>query len=133
KRGPPAFPAKGAAVAASLDTAGSPRGAGHPALPRRKPLPHVKALGARPAKPRRPPVVDLEKFSVAARPGRPIRPATESPRSTQPGLPNHCLPRHRGEDEIYDDVEPVGLLGRGRGFPLPSVSRPPAHPRPRGG
>ncbi|KFQ72755.1 hypothetical protein N335_13916, partial [Phaethon lepturus] len=113
--------------------AGSPHGTGHPALPRRKPLPHVKALGVRPAKPRRPPVVDLEKFSVAARPGMPVRPALEPPRSAQPGLPNHCLPHHRDEDEIYDDVEPVGLLRRGQGFLLPPMSRQPAYPRPRGG
>ncbi|KAM6039971.1 PML-RARA-regulated adapter molecule 1 isoform 2-T2 [Theristicus caerulescens] len=146
-KGAPAVPAKGAAVAASLDTAGSAHGAGHPALPRRKPLPHVKALGARPAKPRRPPVVDLEKFNVAARPGTPVHPAKKSPRSTQPGylkpgyvasaparFPPRDAPSVTGnEDEIYDDVEPVGLLGRGQGFPLPSVSRPPAHPRPRGG
>ncbi|KFQ51948.1 hypothetical protein N334_08880, partial [Pelecanus crispus] len=114
-------------------------GTGHPALPRRKPLPQVKVLGARPAKPPRPPVVDLEKFGAVAHPGTPIRPATEPPKSTQPapsaaaGLPNRCLPHHRDEDEIYDDVEPVGLLRRGQGFLLPPVSRPPAYPRPRGG
>ncbi|KFO78523.1 hypothetical protein N303_07008, partial [Cuculus canorus] len=115
----------------------------HPSGPRRKPLPHVKALGARPAKPRRPPVVDLEKFGVAPHPGMPVRPVTEPPRSAQPGtarhsqapakLPNHSLPHHRGEDEIYDDVEPVGLLRSGQGFLLPPMSRPPVHPRPRGG
>ncbi|XP_053906163.1 LOW QUALITY PROTEIN: PML-RARA-regulated adapter molecule 1 [Cuculus canorus] len=38
-----------------------------------------------------------------------------------------------GEDEIYDDVEPVGLLRSGQGFLLPPMSRPPVHPRPRGG
>ncbi|XP_072701967.1 PML-RARA-regulated adapter molecule 1 [Ciconia boyciana] len=37
------------------------------------------------------------------------------------------------EDEIYDDVEPVGLLRRGQGFLQPSMSRPPAYPRPGGG
>jgi len=92
----PAVPAKGAVVAASSDAAGGPRGAGHPALPRRKPLPHVKALGARPAKPRRPPVVDLEKFGVAACPGMPVRPAMEPPRSAQPGTARHLhVPRRR--------------------------------------
>lgn len=49
------------------------------------------------------------------------------------GLPNRCLPHRRDEDEVYDDVEPVGLLQRGQGFPLPPVSRPPAYPSPRGG
>ncbi|KFP60750.1 hypothetical protein N322_13592, partial [Cariama cristata] len=108
-------------------------GTGHPALPRRKPLPHVKALGARPAKPRRPPVVDLEKFSAAACPGTPVHPATEPRRSAQLGLPNRCLPRCRDEDEIYDDVEPVGLLRRGQGFLLPTMSQPPVYPCPGGG
>ncbi|KFV13960.1 hypothetical protein N340_09125, partial [Tauraco erythrolophus] len=132
-KGAPAAPAKGTALAASLDAAGSPFGTGHPALPRRKPLPHVRALGARPAKPRRPPVVDLEKFAAAARPRLPVCPATEPPRSAQLGLPNRHLPRHRDEDEVYDDVEPIGLLRRGQGFPLPSPSRLPAYPRPGGG
>lgn len=85
-KGAPAVPAKGAAVTASLDAAGSSRRTGHPVLPRRKPLPHVKVLGAKPAKPRRPPVVDLEKFGAAARAGKPVHPATEPPRSAQPGM-----------------------------------------------
>lgn len=58
---------------------------GHPAQPLRKPLPHIKALGARPTKPRRPPVVDLEKFGASAHPGTPIHPATEPPRGAQLG------------------------------------------------
>ncbi|KGL89663.1 hypothetical protein N301_14587, partial [Charadrius vociferus] len=140
-KGSPAVPAKGAAVAGSLDAAGRPPGAGHPALPRRKPLPHVKALGSRPAKPRRPPVVDLEKFGAATRPATPVHPATEPPRNAQlgggavaaTGLPNCCLPRHRDEDEIYDDVESVGVPRRGQDVLVPSMSRPPAHPHPGGG
>ncbi|KFW91438.1 hypothetical protein N336_01902, partial [Phalacrocorax carbo] len=132
-KGAPVVPAKGTAAAASLDAAGSPHGSGHPGPPRRKPLPHIRVLGARPAKPRRPPVVDLEKFGAAAHPGKPIHPATEPPRSAQLGLLNRCLPRHRDEEEIYDDVEPVGLLRSDQGFLLPPVSRPPAHPHPRGG
>lgn len=52
---------------------------------------------------------------------------------TATGLPNRHLPCCRGEDEIYDDVEPVRLLRRGQGFLLPSVSRPPAYPRSGGG
>ncbi|KFQ39699.1 hypothetical protein N332_05844, partial [Mesitornis unicolor] len=130
-KGAPVVPAKGGAVAASLGAAGSPRG--QPALPRRKPLPHVKTLGARPAKPRRPPAVDLGRFGEAACPGMPIHPAMEPPRRAQPGLPNHCLPHRREEDEVYDDVEPIGLLRRGQGFPLPPVSQPPAYPRCGGG
>lgn len=52
---------------------------------------------------------------------------------TAAGLPNRHLPCCRGEDEIYDDVEPVGLLRRGQGFLLPPVSRLPAYPRSGGG
>ncbi|XP_065714388.2 PML-RARA-regulated adapter molecule 1 [Patagioenas fasciata] len=140
-KGAPAVPAKGTAVTASLEAAGSSRRTGRPSLPRRKPLPHVKVLGARPAKPRRPPVVDLEKFGA----GKLVHPATEPPRSAQPGFvkPGHAVsaparsppqgaPSATGdEEEIYDDVEPVGLLRRGQGF-LP-VSRPPPRPRPGGG
>lgn len=51
---------------------------------------------------------------------------------TATGRPNRCLP-HRRDEEIYDDVEPIGLLRRGQGFLLPPVSQPPAHPRPGGG
>ncbi|KFZ46290.1 hypothetical protein N321_08080, partial [Antrostomus carolinensis] len=132
-KGAPEVPAKGAAVAASLDAGGSPHGTGHPALPRRKPLPNIKALGVRPAKPRRPPVVDLGKFGAATCHGTPICPVMEPLRSAQPGLPNRCLPHHREEEEIYDDVEPVGLLRRGQGFPLPTASRPPVYPCSGGG
>lgn len=53
--------------------------------------------------------------------------------SLQSGLPNRCLPRHRDEDEVYDDVESVGVLRRGQDFLVPPVSRPPAYPRPGGG
>ncbi|XP_014817636.1 PREDICTED: PML-RARA-regulated adapter molecule 1 isoform X2 [Calidris pugnax] len=146
-KGSPPVPAKGPAVAASLEAAGRPHGTGHPVVPRRKPLPHVKVLGARPAKPRRPPVVDLEKFGMAAHPATPVRPAMEPLRSTQPGhlkpgnvasaparFPPQDAPTVTGnEDEIYDDVEPVGMPRKGQGFLPPPVSRPPLYPRPRGG
>ncbi|XP_030365240.1 PML-RARA-regulated adapter molecule 1 isoform X1 [Strigops habroptila] len=139
---------KGAAavpVAAPMGAVASPHGMGHPAQPRRKPLPHIKALGARPAKPRRPPVVDLEKFGAPAHPGTPIHPAMEPPRSAQLGhpkpgyaasarFPPQDAPSVRGdEDEIYDDVEPVGLIGRAQGFPLPPTCQPAANRCPRGG
>ncbi|XP_026720995.1 PML-RARA-regulated adapter molecule 1 [Athene cunicularia] len=144
-KGAPAVTAT--ARAASLDTVGSPRGTGHPAPPRRKPLPHSKALGVRPAKPRRPPVVDLEKFRAPACPGTPVHPATEPPRSTHLGYPKpgyvasaparfppQTAPSVAGdEDEIYDDVEPVGLIRKGQGILLPTMSWLPAHPCPRGG
>ncbi|XP_068776198.1 PML-RARA-regulated adapter molecule 1 isoform X2 [Struthio camelus] len=142
-KGAPRVPAKGAAVPASLNASGSTHETKHPALPQRKPLPHIRALGARPAKPRRPPVVDLEKFSAAAHPGVRDRPAAEPLRNAQPGyrylkpdytasgaarFPPQNAPRLIGEeDEIYDDVEPVGLLGGGQGFPLAPASQPPAY------
>ncbi|KFQ55063.1 hypothetical protein N333_00967, partial [Nestor notabilis] len=127
-KGAPAVP-----VAAPMGAVGSPHSMGHPAQPRRKPLPHIKALGARPDKPRRPPVVDLEKFGASAHPGTPIHPAMEPPRSAQLELSNRSLPPHRDEDKIYDDVEPVGLIRRAQGFPLPAMCQPPANPCPRGG
>ncbi|XP_061211814.1 PML-RARA-regulated adapter molecule 1 [Neopsephotus bourkii] len=37
------------------------------------------------------------------------------------------------EDEIYDDVEPAGLIRRAQGFPLSPTCQPPADPCPRGG
>ncbi|XP_037240416.1 PML-RARA-regulated adapter molecule 1 isoform X2 [Falco rusticolus] len=142
-KGAPVVPAKGIAAAAPLDAAGSSRRTGHPAVPRRKPLPHVKVLGVRPAKPRRPPVVDLEKFGVAAHPGTPLCPAVEPPRSTQLGkkrgyvtsalmqFPPQDAPSVTGdEDELYDDVEPTGLLGRGKGFQLSPISQPPVYRHP---
>ncbi|XP_062452235.1 PML-RARA-regulated adapter molecule 1 isoform X2 [Rhea pennata] len=146
-KGSPIVPAKGATVPASLNAAGSTTETRPPALPRRKPLPHIKALGVRPAKPRRPPLVDLEKFSAAAHPGVHSHPATEPSRNTQPSylkpgstasvkarFPPQNAPSLTGEeDEIYDDVEPVGLLGRGQGFPLRAASQPPACSRSGGG
>lgn len=88
-KGAPAVLAKGVAVAAPLLAVGSPQRTEHPALPRRKPLPHVRALGVKPAKPQRPPVVDLAKFRAAAHPGTSVRPATEPPRSAQLGMARH--------------------------------------------
>ncbi|KFW81241.1 hypothetical protein N305_04628, partial [Manacus vitellinus] len=109
-----------------------------PALPQRKPLPPMRVLGVKPAKPWRPPVVDLAKVRAATRPGTPLHPATVPPRSAQlastlPSAPNPALPCHRDEDEIYDDVESLGPPRRNPGVLLPPVSRPPANPRPRGG
>lgn len=115
-KGAPVVPAKGAAVAASLDAAGSLHGTGHPALPRRKPLPHVKALGPSPAKPRRPPVVDLEKFGAAAHPGTPVRPAMEPPRAAQPGTARHLQDPSKGSRLFRKENLPsqsLELLGDG--------------------
>ncbi|XP_064493570.1 PML-RARA-regulated adapter molecule 1 [Pseudopipra pipra] len=146
-KGVPAVPAKGMVVAAPLVAAGSPHHTGLPALPQRKPLPPMRVLGVKPAKPWRPPVVDLAKVRAAARPGTPLHPATVPPRSAQlgplrPGCaapaparsPLQGAPSGAGdEDEIYDDVESVGPPRRNPGVLLPPVSRPPANPRPRGG
>eukprot|EP00076_Gallus_gallus_P011443 XP_004948730.2 PML-RARA-regulated adapter molecule 1 isoform X2 [Gallus gallus] len=125
----PALPAAGAAAAGGI------RGSGHP--PRRKPLPHAAVLGARPAKPRRPPSVDLQKFHKAAPPGEPGRTAA-GPRSAALGYPTPFPPQDAlstagGEEEIYDDVESVELLRRDRSFPPPPAFRPPAHLHPKGG
>lgn len=146
-KGAPAVVAKGAAVADPLLTVGSPQRTEHAALPRRKPLLHVRALGAKPGKPQRPPDVDLAKFRAAAHPGISICPATEPPRRAQqdhlqPGraaamparFPLQDAPGGTGgEDEIYDDVEPVGMARRSPGLLLPSVSQLPVYPCPRGG
>ncbi|KAI1230444.1 hypothetical protein IHE44_0009901, partial [Lamprotornis superbus] len=132
-KGASAVVAKGAAVADPLLAVRSPQRTEHPALPQRKPLPHVRALGVKPGKPRRPPDVDLSKFRAAAHPGTSVCPATEPPRRAQlAALPNHAVPRCRGEDELYDDVEPVGLTRRSPGLLLPSVSQLPVYPCPRG-
>ncbi|XP_056368447.1 PML-RARA-regulated adapter molecule 1 [Oenanthe melanoleuca] len=145
-KGAPAVVAKGAAVADPLLAVGSPQRREHPALPQRKPLPHIRALGVKPGKPRRPADVDLAKFRAAAHPGTAC-PATEPPRRAQldhlqPGcaaavparFPLQGAPGGTGgEDEIYDDVEPVGLARRSPGLVLPSVSQLPVNPCPRGG
>ncbi|XP_048783486.1 PML-RARA-regulated adapter molecule 1 isoform X2 [Lagopus muta] len=125
----PVLPAAGAAAAGGI------RGSGQ--TPRRKPLPHIAVLGARPAKPRRPPGVDLEKFHRAAAPGEPGHTAVGS-RSAVLGYPAPFPPRDAlstagGEEEIYDDVESVELLRRDRSFPPPPTFQPPAHLHPRGG
>ncbi|XP_068029873.1 PML-RARA-regulated adapter molecule 1 isoform X1 [Anomalospiza imberbis] len=88
-KGAPVVLAKGAAAAAPRLAVGSSQRTEHPALPWRKPLPHVRALGVKPGKPRRPPDVDLAKFRAAAHPGKPISPATEPPRSAQLGMARH--------------------------------------------
>uniref|UniRef100_A0A8C0VQC6 PML-RARA regulated adaptor molecule 1 n=2 Tax=Cyanistes caeruleus TaxID=156563 RepID=A0A8C0VQC6_CYACU len=144
-KGVPAVLAKGTAVAAPLLTVGSPQRTEW--VPQRKPLPHVRELGVKPGKPRRPPDVDLAKFRAAAHPGTSIHPATEPPRSAQLGhlqsgyaasvptrFPLQDAPTGIGdEDEIYDDVEPLGLARRSPGLLLPSVSPLPVYPCPRGG
>ncbi|OWK56312.1 PML-RARA-regulated adapter molecule 1 [Lonchura striata] len=146
-KGAPVVLAKGAAAAAPLLAVGSPQRTEHPALPRRKPLPPVRALGVKPGKPRRPPDVDLAKFRAAAHPGKSICPATEPPRSAQLGHPQpgcaasvpawfplQDAPSGTGdEDELYDDVEPVELARRCPGLLLPSVSQLAVYPCPRGG
>lgn len=88
-KGAPAVVAKGAAVADALLTVGSSQRTEHPALPRRKPLLHIRALGVRPGKPQRPPDVDLAKFRAAAHPGTSICPTTEPPRRAQRGTARH--------------------------------------------
>ncbi|XP_038589553.1 FYN-binding protein 1 isoform X1 [Micropterus salmoides] len=87
--------------------------------PKRNPLPNSLALGPAPAKPNRPPKVNLENFKKRAeasddapstfkKPIIPTPPAshpTQPPQTALPSLP----PRHPGtmiqEDEVYDDVD----------------------------
>uniref|UniRef100_A0A8C2T3S0 PML-RARA regulated adaptor molecule 1 n=1 Tax=Coturnix japonica TaxID=93934 RepID=A0A8C2T3S0_COTJA len=79
-------------LGAASPAAGGIRGSGHP--PRRKPLPHAALLGARPAKPRRPPGVDLKKFHRAAPHGEPGRAAAGGCVLQEQLVPSR--PPHRG-------------------------------------
>lgn len=111
-KGAAAVFAKGTAGAAPLLAVRNPQRTEHPALHRRKPLPHVRALGVKPVKPQRPPVVDLAKFRAAAHPGTSIRPATE-PRSAQLGMARH-LEVPQGKELLIQEgkspqLEPAAL------------------------
>lgn len=107
-KGAPAVLAKGPLLAV-----GSPQRTEHPALPRRKPLPHVKELGVKPGKPQRPPDVDLAKFRAATHPGTSIHPATGSPRSARLGMARHMkVPQGRVlliQEGKYPHLEPAAL------------------------
>nr|XP_013815231.1 PREDICTED: PML-RARA-regulated adapter molecule 1 [Apteryx mantelli mantelli] len=64
--------------------------------------------------------------------GRSMKPGNTA--SAAARFPPQSAPSLTGEEEeIYDDVEPVGLLERGQGFPLPTTSQSPAYSRSRGG
>ncbi|XP_073727412.1 FYN-binding protein 1 isoform X2 [Misgurnus anguillicaudatus] len=94
-----------------------------PSAPKKKPLPNTYALGSRPAKPNRPPKVDIEKFkkgtvaptevpapkNVIPPPPPASHPSNQPPppSSSQPNPPS-LPPRPSGpiiQDENYDDVE----------------------------
>ncbi|TRY99401.1 hypothetical protein DNTS_002013 [Danionella cerebrum] len=94
-----------------------------PSAPKRKTLPNTFALGSAPAKPNRPPKINLEKFKKGSEavtesagtknatppPPPPSHPSsqTASPLHSQP-LPPSLPPRPPGaviQDENYDDVE----------------------------
>ncbi|XP_010214378.1 PREDICTED: PML-RARA-regulated adapter molecule 1, partial [Tinamus guttatus] len=114
----PTVPAKGAAVPASRNAAGGIHEATRPAGPPRKPLPDIKALGARPAKPRRPPRVELERFRAAARPGN-GHPATGAGRNTKPG---YLKP---GKKRRYMTTwSLLDCLGETKGFRFPPCPSP---------
>ncbi|XP_016332854.1 FYN-binding protein isoform X4 [Sinocyclocheilus anshuiensis] len=94
-----------------------------PSAPKKKPLPNTYALGSAPAKPNRPPKVNLEKFKKGSEattesPGPknvtpPPPPASHPSSQPPPPLPSQPLcpnlpPRHPGpiiQDEHYDDVD----------------------------
>ncbi|XP_041092326.1 FYN-binding protein 1-like isoform X2 [Polyodon spathula] len=98
-----------------------------PSTPKRNTLPNIFALGSPPAKPNRPPNVNLEKFKkgaeftsavpnlginnpIAPSPP-PSHPGVQAAPSLPPGTPLPSLPRHHpgavvqpDPDEMYDDV-----------------------------
>ncbi|KAM7134922.1 PML-RARA-regulated adapter molecule 1 isoform 2-T2 [Macrochelys suwanniensis] len=150
--GAPLVPAKGRTVPSLLDTPRSVSEKWQPKAPKRKPLPHARALGLKPMKPQRPPEVDLERFWKAAAIRAHAYPAPEPVRGMRHGhrKPNSAVsspvrlapqaapaprvPSSAGEvlrcdqEQIYDDVEVVGPIGKGKGHPLSPASRLPASP-----
>ncbi|XP_062269295.1 FYN-binding protein 1 isoform X1 [Platichthys flesus] len=108
--------------------------------PKRNPLPNSLALGPAPAKPNRPPKVNLENFKRGAGASedgpatfkKPVIPAPSPsnlrnhvipPPAAQPDLPS-LPPRHPGsliqEEEIYDDLEDLNSAPPPPPLPLPS-------------
>ncbi|CAB1452982.1 unnamed protein product [Pleuronectes platessa] len=108
--------------------------------PKHNPLPNSLALGPAPAKPNRPPKVNLENFkrgAVASEDGpatfkKPVIPAPNPsnlrshvipPPAAQPDLPS-LPPRHPGsliqDEEIYDDLEDLNSAPPPPPLPLPS-------------
>ncbi|XP_053869899.1 PML-RARA-regulated adapter molecule 1 [Malaclemys terrapin pileata] len=139
--GAPLVPAKGTAIPSLLDTPRSVSEKWQPKFPKRKPLPHATALGLKPMKPQRPPEVDLERFWKAAAIRAHAYPAPEPVRGmrhvrlSSQAAPSPCIPSSAGEvlrcdqEQIYDDVEAVGPIGKGKRRPLSPASRLPASPR----
>ncbi|XP_039544012.1 FYN-binding protein 1 isoform X2 [Pimephales promelas] len=99
-----------------------------PSAPKKKPLTNSYALGSAPAKPNRPPNVNLEKYKKGSEaatdsPAPPPPPPTSHPSShAPPPLPSQPLPpslppRPSGpliQDENYDDVESLRESSRGQ-------------------
>ncbi|XP_034611492.1 PML-RARA-regulated adapter molecule 1 [Trachemys scripta elegans] len=139
--GAPLVPAKGTAIPSLLDTPRSVSEKWQPKVPKRKPLPHATALGLKPMKPQRPPEVDLERFWKAAAIRAHAYPAPEPVRGmrhvrlSSQAAPSPRVPSSAGEvlrcdqEQIYDDVEAVGPIGKGKRRPLSPASRLPASPR----
>uniref|UniRef100_A0A9J7ZAR6 FYN binding protein b n=1 Tax=Cyprinus carpio carpio TaxID=630221 RepID=A0A9J7ZAR6_CYPCA len=108
-----------------------------PSAPKKKPLPNTYALGSAPAKPNRPPKVNLEKFKKGLEvttdspgpknvtPPPPPPPASHPSSQAPPPLPSQSLrpnlpPRPPGpiiQDENYDDVDSLraGQMNEGSG------------------
>ncbi|XP_019406172.1 PREDICTED: PML-RARA-regulated adapter molecule 1 isoform X1 [Crocodylus porosus] len=133
-------PTTGTAVPAPVDTPQSVTEKDLAKVPRKKPLPQARPLQSKPVKPSRPPVVDLEKFRKARAHASPIpKPQRDvrhgyskpDPASFGPVLPKaapfpHVSSLAREQDEIYDDVEPVGPVNKGKQLLLFPNSQPTA-------
>ncbi|XP_025040120.2 PML-RARA-regulated adapter molecule 1 isoform X2 [Pelodiscus sinensis] len=124
--------------------------------PKKKPLPQAGVLGLKPMKPQRPPMVDLQRFWKAAAIRTHASPAPEPLRGRQHAFAiGHLKPHHAvaspvrlstqnalsphvpssarevprcDQEEIYDDVEAVGPIGKGKEILLTPASQLPASP-----
>ncbi|XP_054613610.1 FYN-binding protein 1 isoform X2 [Dunckerocampus dactyliophorus] len=112
--------------------------------PKRNPLPNSLTLGPAPAKPKRPPKVDLDDFRRAAgvftgstsnktvtptssTPGNHSNSTTQPPQSALPSLPPRPIGTIMHQEESYDDVEDV----KNTSPPPPPLPPSTAHPSQR--
>ncbi|XP_057675697.1 FYN-binding protein 1 isoform X1 [Corythoichthys intestinalis] len=111
--------------------------------PKRNPLPNAFKLGPAPAKPKRPPEVDIDDFRRAAgiftgngtfnKTAPPIPPANhtgrpQQPQSALPSLPARPLGNIVHQDQSYDDVDAV-MINSPSPPPLPSTAHPSLRPK----
>ncbi|XP_006025817.1 PML-RARA-regulated adapter molecule 1 isoform X1 [Alligator sinensis] len=132
-------PTTGTAVPAPVDTPRSVTEKDLAKVPRKKPLPQARPLQSKPVKPSRPPVVDLERFRKARahasvpEPQRDVRHGYSKPdpasfvRVPPKAAPfPHASSLAGEQDEIYDDVETVGPVNKGKQLLLLPASQPAA-------